>query len=774
MFSQYMFAQTGNIAGKIYASDNNPAENVIVSLKNTSFTTKTDANGEYVLGTIPFGKYVLIASMTGVATKQESIELNKATLIVDFILDENSIELTEVAITTQKSVNEKTTSIGKIPIKPFDLPQTTVVIERDVLEKQQTNSMSDVLKNTNGVYIMGTSGGYQEEIAGRGFAFNSTNTFKNGIRYNNAIMPEMSAIERIEIIKGGTAILFGNVSAGGIINLVTKKPLFTTGGEVGMRIGSYNNYKPTLDLYGALNKKKTAAFRINTTYDNSKSFRDTVKSERIYINPSLLFKIGSRTDVLIEGDYLSDNRTADFGVGAINYALVDIPRSTFLGVNWSNIKSEQKSSNASISYRLNEKWQLKSVSSIQFFNNDLFANVRPNASGKFIQEDGAWIRGIQRTQVDEDYYISQLDLTSKFKTGFLSHSFLFGADIDKYISNTTAYNGISAYDTINIFNIDPSTQRNDIPDLTKKTETVSPRDRVGVYVQDLIGITDQIKVLAGVRFSYLETRSKVYTYSTNTTVETTLFDHAFSPRFGLVYQPIKTMSIFSSYSNSFTPNTGVDINGKALDPSIIDQYEAGVKNDFYRGLISVNLTVYQIKNSNLAQQSLANGNTNTSIKELAGEVTSNGFEVDITTKTWKGFCFIGGYSYNETKYTKSAIYKEGSRLLYNPMNTANASLYYEVKEGKLKGLNAGVSSVYIGKRSAGRLTRLTVENDSYKAFPVPEYVQFDATIGYSINKLSFRFKVANIFNVLSYNVHDDNSVNPIAPTFFSGSLSIKL
>ncbi len=92
--------------------------------------------------------------------------------------------------------------------------------------------MSDVLMNTNGLYIMGTTGGYQEEIAGRGFSFGSSNTFKNGVRYFNGMLSELSGVEKVEVLKGSSAILFGNVAAGGILNLVTKKPRFDFGGEV--------------------------------------------------------------------------------------------------------------------------------------------------------------------------------------------------------------------------------------------------------------------------------------------------------------------------------------------------------------------------------------------------------------------------------------------------------------------------------------------------------------------------------------------------------------
>ncbi|RYD73260.1 MAG: TonB-dependent receptor, partial [Sphingobacteriales bacterium] len=514
---------------------------------------------------------------------------------------------------------------------------------------------------------------------------------------------------------------------------------------------------------------------INTTYETAKSYRDEVSSERFYINPSFLFKLSNKTEILLEGDFLKDNRTNDYGTGAVNYELANVPRNRFLGAKWSNVNTVQKGATATISHRFNERWEIKSTSAVQDYSNDLFSTTRPNASNNFVKADGKWIRGVQRTQINENYYISQLDLTGKFSTGSVKHAVLFGADADKYNTATTAYTNIAKYDSINIYDLNMYKQRNDIPNLDTNTLTKAPISRTGIYIQDLISITEKLKVLAGARFTYIETSSNVYTAKTKATTEAKNFDGAVTPRFGLVYQPKKYISIFASYANSFTLNTGVDINGKPLAPSFIDQYEAGIKNDLFKGLLSANLTVYQIKNSGLAQQSLENGNTNANIKELAGEVTSKGLEVDIMSKPIHGFSFLAGYSYNETRYTKSNIYIIGSLLRYNPNHTANASAYYTFpKNTFMKGFNVGLNATYIGERQAGRSTRLTINNDAYKLISLRDYTLLDFSAGYAKGQYSIRAKVSNLSNELNYNAHDDNSINPIAPRMFFATLAYKL
>jgi iron complex outermembrane receptor protein len=339
-------------------------------------------------------------------------------------------------------------------------------------------------------------------------------------------------------------------------------------------------------------------------------------------------------------------------------------------------------------------------------------------------------------------------------------------------------NNKNVYDTINIYNPNAYEQRNDIPDITLNTTTRNPINRVGVYVQDFVAITQKIKALAGIRYSYVDNRSTVYNTANIVTGEPTKnFPHAFTPRLGLIYQPTKSTSLFASYSNSFDVNIGIDAVSKGgLLPSLIDQYEAGIKNEIFKGLLSVNLTAYKIVNSNtyIAMTSIDKKFTGSAqAKGNAGSVIGKGFELDVMSKPIHGFSMIGGYSFNDTRYGASPIYIKNSRLRYNPQHTANLSLFYAFNDKLLKGLVVGFTSNYIGKRVAGRSTRTNVPDDTYKLMSIPDYFLFDLSAGYTLGNVSLRAKVSNLLNELSYNVHDDNSVNPIAPRQFSATLSYK-
>jgi len=659
----------------------------------------------------------------------------------------------------------KTTKISKNGLAEMDLPQAISILNSKTLIQQQVANLTDVLKNVNGIYIMGTTGGYQEEIASRGSSISSTNTFKNGIRFFSGMKLEMSGVDKVEILKGNTAIEYGNVAPGGVLNIVTKKPKFEFGGSVDFTLASFDSYKPQIDIYGPLNQSKTLAFRLNGSYQQANSFRKSVSSDAVYVNPSILYRISNKSSLLIEGDFTRSNTVPDFGAGIINYQIVDIPRDRFTGVSWGKYKADQSFVSARYNLNLSKTWDISALAGYRNYATDLFSNVRPSSVA--VLADGSWKRSIQRSKVGDNYTIQQVDANANLQTGILNHKILIGADAEQFVTSTTAFNNYSNYDQINIFtDYNPSLEPA-APTMTENTLTKNKVNRFGVYAQDLISFPKYVKIFVGGRFNQINTTADVYTYSTKQSAVTDTKDQPFSPKLGLIVQPNEHHSVFASYSNSFSLNTGVDVNGNALKASIIDQYELGVKNRFLEGNLQVNVTAYQINNSNLAQTSLANGNTNTNIKELAGETQSKGVELDAMYKPLRNLSVILGYSFNETKYTKSNVYEIGSELRYNPKNTANASVNYNFTDGLLKDLNLGVVSQYFGKRYAGRSTRLNVKDDTYKLVPLADYFVVDFVAGYKYKNWSINGKLANILNQLSYNVHDDNSLNPIAPTNFS-------
>ena len=325
------FSQKGNIKGKIITTDGHAASYVTVTLPEVKKNAITDENGFFSFHSLKPGTISVVISYAGMQEQEKTVTVQESrTIELNVTLQETAQQLDEVVVNSKRSLNNSAVAIGKVAINPMDLPQSISVIGQGIIADQQALRLSDVIKNANGVYLSSNRASTQETFAARGYTFGSYNMFKNGTRINTGAMPEISSLERVEVLKGSAAILFGNVAPGGILNLVTRQPKFNFGGEVSLRAGSYDLYKPAFDVYGPLSKN--IAYRINGTYEDANSYRDVVKSKRYYINPSLLFKLGRKAELLVQGDYLKQDFTPDFGIGSINNTKInDLPRSTFLG-----------------------------------------------------------------------------------------------------------------------------------------------------------------------------------------------------------------------------------------------------------------------------------------------------------------------------------------------------------------------------------------------------------------------------------------------------------
>ena len=483
---------------------------------------------------------------------------------------------------------------------------------------------------------------------------------------------------------------------------------------------------------------------------------------------------------------MNDNWTPDFGTGVIGKKILDLPRNTYLGATWSNGNTKQATVSNLFTHTFNSNWKFNFNSSFQHFNRTSKGTERVQPAA-----DGTWNRPLGQNKNAEKIVSNQASLQGNFNTGKVKHQFFTGLDFEN--AYTDAYTFVfspATYGIGNVFDFGNFDQGGAIPDARNSKIVKTDTKRFGVYAQDLISITDKIKVLAGLRWSWQEAQADTYDYPTTggevLTEGTKRKDQAFTPKAGLVYQPVTSVSLFASYANSFTPNTGTTVNGDALEASIIDQFELGVKKEFLEGKLTSNVTLYQIVNSNLAQTAefKANGtlNTDTSIKVLSGETTSKGVEVDITAKPVEGLNIIAGYSYNDMRYTKTSgtngSFIVGDREVRTPATTANLSFFYTLQGGKLKGVSFGALANYIGDRFGGWNDNYVVSNTGVVTFtdreiPINGYTTIDLSVGYTWKKISVLCKLSNITNELNYTLHENYSVNPIAPRQILGSIKYK-
>lgn len=799
-------AQT-TVKGKLVDHQGNGISNVNISVANAK--TTSNSTGHFQLYVPQTGHFTLTVS--GVGYRNDSLRVSpkgSETNLQPFVVHKAHNEIDQVEIRGYNSVNNKKVGVAKSGITDKDLPQSVQIINKQVIRDQQINTLGDALKNANGIALGANRGGVGENFFSRGYSLGGNNIFKNGARTNNGGQIEASTLESVEILKGSAALLYGGVTGGAVVNLVTKKPKFELGGEVSMRYGSWDTYKPTLDIYGPLSEK--LAFRFVGTGSTANSYRDVVKSDRIYVNPSILYKISDQTELNFNFDYLKSNYTPDFGIGSVEGKVNDqVGRETFLNVNGAFNNTNSTNGQVALDHNFNENWKLSAIASIQNYNRNYYGSDRLQANAQ-----GLAPRALSRSATEEFTKNQQLNLTGNFNTGVVKHQLLFGADADQASTKAYAYNiyadpskpntPTTAYDNINVF--DKSTTRSDIPEWSNNTWTKTDVFRYGAFAQDLISLTEKFKVLAGIRYTYQRTPySEKYTYKTGVS-ETVVnkdakgnevgakIDKAWSPKFALIYQPISTSTVYVSYANNFTSNSGYDINYQPLAPSIIDHYEAGIKNNFFKGHLTANLTAYRINNNNFTQMAIldANGSTNgdTNMKEFSGKTSSDGVELDITGQLLPGLDIMAGYAYNFMRYTetldiikfKNAEGKDaensgnavGDRLVGTTAHTGNTTLFYTLQNGAFKGLKIGASAFYTGKRNAGwNNSKINVRDGVNRLIPVDPFTTFDLSVGYTAKRFSILAKMANVTDELSYYIHENYSVNPIPPRNFMTTISYK-
>lgn len=706
-------------------------------------------------------------------------------------------EIEDVRLHKTGNPNKAKIFSSKTGLDAMETPQPIAVVTHEVIEAQQAKQLSDVVKNVNGVYLTSSRGGSQDSFGARGFTFGTENMFKNGAKVNSGAFPEVSGLERVEVLKGANAMLYGNVGPGGIINMITKKPRFNFGGSVAMNVGSWDTYKPTVDIYGPLSKH--VAFRMNGAYEKADSFRDVVNSQKHYFNPSFAFNLGANTQIIVEGDYLKHEFTPDFGLGSLMDSKTGISDfntglgiSEYLGENWNYQTNQMATADISINHKFSDQWFLNSVLSYQNYTKDYFAVERIQWIDEGTATNPVWKRALNKTYNEQNFGSAQINLNGEVATGNLKHKLLVGADGDYGTADAYTFydpsNGKAFGTSYNV----GSWKLNDrstwthfaMPDSENAVRSRIRTTRFGIYAQDLVEISEKFKVLAGIRYSNLENKdTEEKNYRTNTTVDkpkTGTKDDAFSPKAALIFTPDENLSVYASYTNSFVPNSGFTVNNDPLKPSVVDQYELGIKKNFWNNAVAINLNGYQILNRNAYTTAIyqADGvtlNNDSTIKEFAGKILSRGVELDITGNPTKELMLIGGAAFNYSVYRdtpETTGYVEDQKIVRTPAFTANGSAFYKFSKA-LKGFMIGASAFYTGDRKAG-WNDLKTQTQTTRMVNLKGFTTVDFSLGYDCKDFSIQGKIGNTFDAKSFNVHENYSVNPITPRNYYLTLTYKL
>ncbi|MFD2719130.1 TonB-dependent receptor domain-containing protein [Hymenobacter monticola] len=771
---------TGSIRGRVTTTDGEPVEAVSVGVQGQTFGSITDSQGNFTIGNVPVGSYTVAVSAVGLKPAQQPVTVTagqRSTL--DFRLAESAAELQEVIVQgarTNKFSRTSSVDVAKMPLKNLENPQVYATVGKELLTEQLVFTVDDATRNVPGLQKMwdatGRGGDGGAFYASRGFVVSSQ--LRNGVAGNVTSDIDAVNLEKLEVIKGPSATLYGSAltSYGGLINRVTKKPYETFGGEVAVAGGSYGFHRVSADVNTPLNAAKTLAFRLNTAYNYEDNFQNAGYAgfvKNLSIAPSLQFSPSERLTINLDAEvYRGSNvgkqliyfdyreNTKYLGFSRADEAPLDY-RQSYQGPG---LTQDSRSTNlfAQVRYRISPSFTSTTyLTSSRSYSQGkgpyfyLVSNtvVALDSLGLFAAPAGfarragvgALYRADQSTQNSHSQtYEAQQLFNGDFQLGRLRNRVVFGLDFLRIDSGLDFLGGridaipvnVPGYDyrTFNGRAVDAAYAATPPPHylVTTKVNTYS------AFASDVLSLTDQLSVLAAVRVDRYHNSGGIYYSATEGYNQT-----AVSPKFGLVYQPVKDrVALFANYQNSFRNQNAsyrdADNQPRTTKLEHANQLEGGVKLDAAGGRVSLTASYYDIRVQNLLRTLTA------TTQAQDGNQVSRGAELNVVANPVRGLNVVGGFAYNHSEFIDTNPDLNGRRpnTASSPY-LANAWVSYRQPEGTLKGLGAGFGGNYASDNKI-------VNSVSQGVFSLPAYTVLNASVFYDQPKFRLSAKVDNLTN----------------------------
>jgi iron complex outermembrane receptor protein len=732
------FAQN-NIQGKIFTKDGQAAEFVNVQLKGSKKVTQSNLNGDFIFKNIPNGKYELEVSMIGFETIKKNIVIENKSVFLPIEIQASMVQLEEVIVTSggNRFAKKESDDVSKMSLKNLENPQVYSIVSKELMKEQLVTDYNSAFKNIPGagipiVYNQGRS-------AANSRGFTTANLVRNGVGGFVYSTVDPANLERIEVIKGPSATLFGSTlsSFGGLYNRVTKKPFESFKGELSYSGGSWDLNRITLDINTPVNEKKTALFRFNGAIHNERSFQDAGFSKNYLIAPSFSYKVNERLSLMLDMEMSSYNATSPMRYNPLvngkirSITELGLPYNLSFANNTIDYTSEQINIFGQMRYKLSDKWTSQTV----------FSRTRSNSEGyttAITQLTETTLRQ-QVTSQSYPYYGTnvQQNFIGDFSIGNFRNRLVLGVDYYNLQSsrndatvNMPALNFKkpgTAYNNFNVEKVSPLfATATFINQVSNREETISG------YFSDIINLTDKLLVMGSLRVDNYKNKG-VYFPNTDSTAGA-YKQTALSPKLGLVYQLIKdNVSFFANYMNGFNNVSGADFNGNTFKPQQANQWETGFKFDILANKLNATISYYDISVTNMTMTDP--NHANFSLQD--GTQLSKGYEIELIANPTRGLNIVAGYTHNDSQFDKANENIQGLRPVEaGPETTANFWLSYRIFEGKIKGLGLGFGGNY-GSSSFQTNTKTF-------AFTIPSYTVLDAAIFYDQPVYRLGIKLSNL------------------------------
>lgn len=743
-FLQAQTESNGQIKGTIITNDGNASQGVIVKLIEINKSAVTNASGNYEFKKVPFGTYTLEVTMSGYASSTETAEVTEQSpsATVDIRVNSSVQNLEDVVIRTggNRFAKKESIDVAKMPLKNIENSQVYIIVSKELMKEQVITDYNSAFKNVPGAGIAEVRNQGRTTSISRGFP--TPQVVRNGVGSFTYTTIDPSNLERIEVIKGPSATLFGSTlsSFGGLFNRVTKKPFDTFKGEVSYSAASWDLNRLTADINTPINEDKTALLRINTALHSERSFQDAGFNRNFSFAPSFSYQVNDRLTLLIDAEFsiykaTSPTRLAPFAVKGTESSIeaLNIPYKLSFANNTINYTSQQYNIFAQLKYKMSDEWTSQTILSRTRSSSDGYVVSLQMMSPTTIRQ--------QVTYQESPFYGTdiQQNFIGVFKIGKLKNRVVAGLDFyslratrNDAIVNMPAMDYKKPGDAYNNFNIEKVAPMFANPNLKFNNFVSNDENTYSAYVSDVLNVTDQLLVMGGIRMDRYENKGTYY--PSKDSIAGNYNQTAFSPKFGLVYQIVKDkVSVFGNYMNGFSNVSGSDFEGNTFKPNQANQYEGGFKFDLNK--ISATLSYYDIQVTNITRDDPDHANF--SIQD--GTQVSKGFEAELIANPISGLNIVAGYTYNDSKYEKSNASVQGLRpTTAGSPRTANLWASYRIVKGPAQGLGFGFGGIYGSEYYQTNTT-------SFK-FSIPSYTVLDASLFYDQPRYRLGLKVDNVTN----------------------------
>ncbi len=723
-----------------------------------------DSHGKLNLLIAP-GHYLLTLSQSGFEPLNQGVDISTHPLPLTLVLKIASANQT-VEVRADGFSTDVASSATRMPITLLETPQQLQVLTAELLRSRGVESMKQAVEVVPSVGLQ-LGEGRRDNFFIRGFNA-VTDMYIDGVRDGAQYYRDLSNTERIEVVEGPAAVLYGRGSSGGLINRVTKKPSMEgTFGELTYTAGGYGEQRGAADLDTIIpGTAKKLGFRLTGAAEHEGSHRHFYWEDSYTFAPTLTWHPGSATAISLQAERLRDDRLPDRGIPFLpsTGAPAAVSTGNFYGYvgpgPGSNfIHSAITDATLDARHAFQDGWTAHAVQRLAGyatkFNNMYATNVTPIPGS-----NGDYLVGRGQYNGTQDWKTAFTNAEA-YRTGHwlgMDHTLLAGSEYGRESTASTQFNGPTNQTPVDLFNPAPLAP---ILSTTYNRNNRFLAQTLAVYAQDLVNLAPRWKALIGLRFDDFK-QSLELRPPTNTTPNLARTDRALSPRVGLVFQAKPWASIYTNYSRTFDPsgeNLSLATNNAQLQPEVTQNYEGGAKLNLLREKLLLTSSIFRLDRTNIKT---TDPNNPLALLNL-GEQRTNGAELSFQGSPAPHWQTFGGYAWLDGRIVSSTtlsngVSLQGRRPAMNALHSASLWSTYTFRN--TFGFGAGLVTRSAQFAATDNLARL------------PAYARLDASLFYRRARYELQANIQNFTNQRFYDAaQSDYQIYPASP--ISGTLTAR-